>query len=381
MRKPDSRDNAGARRSLTANRLMNDLRGCERPDYDRERDSLIETLSSAPGIVAIGVFGEVGHPGISDLDCLVIAEDGKLATAHDRYARWRNADPDREYIFWHPPVFVSQSMLTPLTYLHTLEGLSWYYGSALIYRDSQFDESLYLYYVWITFLLPIAVRIVKSTDVSLRKALLVLKNLQRSVSVLAGPDDKDTDALSIKNGQLRSQVLLELGEGTVSADSQAKAQTLFVDTLIALIRQIDQTVSSKAECHERKAKQCSARLIGRNLLLTEGGDTVATMNRWAHRLQVPHFLFNFILDEEKHPSGMEHQKTKYIEAFNTVNRMAQQEGVASPGIAPFGYKPTVSVMRRIGRRVVWQRNSLAASILSRRSLQLNKEGLSVCEFP
>lgn len=124
-------------------------------EYDIEQEKYINNLKDVPGIVSINNFGNIGAPGLSDLDFLVVVEDdfnpkyaiklsckrglsileGKLSLNNLRI----NKDIYNNQILLHGPAVVKRSQLKYLNYIIYVPYLQTLYGEPI--TDNMFLPS------------------------------------------------------------------------------------------------------------------------------------------------------------------------------------------------------------------------------------------------
>ena len=164
----------------TRMRMIDDLdRFIQLRDYQNAYESWVAHIGNYEWALDLGRFGSFGFPGISDLDTIVIVDSGHLRAAMAAHDSWVKQSDSRQFLFFHPPVFVPYELVGQFHRLHSLQNLHWE-GALGAKSFSKCEESCQssLTVVWALFLLPIAFRLCKTQNGgSLRKILLVLKNL------------------------------------------------------------------------------------------------------------------------------------------------------------------------------------------------------------
>jgi hypothetical protein len=97
-------------------------------DYDHAREVFLSRASAEPAIKAVFEFGEVGCPGLSDLDFCVILDDEYKGSPSNLQAA---AFPEKiAYIMDHDPLFVSSSMAGNLAAFFPIFSARQLYGPA-----------------------------------------------------------------------------------------------------------------------------------------------------------------------------------------------------------------------------------------------------------
>jgi hypothetical protein len=202
-------------------RIADDLRrDLDRAAYTAATERLVALCASCGiGRKDLALFGEVGFPGVSDIDALAVGKPDALRRLAALHARAAVRDPDYGYLFWHPPVYVIEAMAGQAGVLHSLEGLRWLAGAGRdLGRPAGDDEGARLLRIlWFMFLLKVllGIRRTHAADqaLSLRLLLLVQKNLLHSSAAFAGAGE-GMPAGIIAADALRAQAMQQAGDGT-----------------------------------------------------------------------------------------------------------------------------------------------------------------------
>lgn len=157
-------------------------------DYEKIRDKFVKICEEC-GVSKENIvfFGTIGHPGISDLDAVVVSSPDLLKKIDVAFNYARSQSAVFSYIFCHPPVYVINKTINYLKYLHTLESLTPLVENSIFSDEvpipSGSDKKV-LNIVWFFFLtnvyLEIYKRALKGNTVSLRLILLVYNNVMHS---------------------------------------------------------------------------------------------------------------------------------------------------------------------------------------------------------
>lgn len=157
-------------------------------DYNKARNKFVKICEKC-GVSQknIAFFGGVGHPGISDLDALVVSSPDLLKKIDIAFNYERSQSAVFSYIFWHPPVYVINKTISYLKGLHTLENLTPLVKNSIFESNisiSSGSDKKILNIVWFCFLanvyLDIYKRVLKGNSVNLRLLLLVYNNIMHS---------------------------------------------------------------------------------------------------------------------------------------------------------------------------------------------------------
>lgn len=118
---------------MTTSRLSHDRpfqlidfpRLCDRRLYDRTIDKVVTNLSRHTFVDSVYQVGEVQHPGISDIDLLVVVHDA----AQSRASPFRTLSEEERYLFTHSCFLVPESLAPELANYSLLHGYRRLYGS------------------------------------------------------------------------------------------------------------------------------------------------------------------------------------------------------------------------------------------------------------
>lgn len=143
-----------------------------------------ETAAMEYGALSVGYFGNISWPSISDLDVLVCFQDSTYKEGVQRLNELIESSDQLSYCFMHSPVYVSESMMPWVKFVHTLNGLSITKGDLELNVENIADlsYSTFLNDIWSYYFLCLGSKIVDEIDYfSTRFLTLVLKNLHTSI--------------------------------------------------------------------------------------------------------------------------------------------------------------------------------------------------------
>lgn len=184
-------------------------------DYDAAKRSFIELCISCGSYMEnIGFFGNVGFPGISDIDALVLGTPDVIKDVDRCFSEMHAGDSRFCYLFWHPPVYIIDGTQSAISHLHTLENLQPVEEgsdlSGLLKSEEKCkgtNEALNI--AWFIFLIKIVAsqrrKLQKGQLVSLRLILLVYKNIFHSFSTFQAPEEVQ-DKAAVSPQKLRETV-------------------------------------------------------------------------------------------------------------------------------------------------------------------------------
>ena len=100
-------------------KIINDLKTLSIEDYDKCLCHIVDSLSKNKDIISIFQFGNVGFPGISDLDLLFVVDD--YCRYSEVYAEINAAiekSPNSSYCLYHPAIVVTHRQSQYLYLFH-----------------------------------------------------------------------------------------------------------------------------------------------------------------------------------------------------------------------------------------------------------------------
>ncbi|MCK0123655.1 hypothetical protein MWU76_04525 [Gelidibacter sp. F2691] len=221
-------------------------------DYERAyRD--VEKFAIANDAIAVGQFGEIKHPGISDLDVFVCFKDDDYKDGEEKMRSFIEQNGKFTYYFTHPTICISESMLEYLPYVHTVYNLNLTYNPQNIALNSvtnpKYKNTLNI--LWTLFLLPGAAHELEHiSKVPLRDLLLRLKNVHTSVDNINKLLGIKSNGVALSN-TIRNKAFVDLKSTRAEAEEALKEA---FETLTL-----------------RHGDKGSYAIIGRKLVLKEGG--------------------------------------------------------------------------------------------------------------
>ncbi len=169
--------------------LIDDVeRGLAREAYEEGYRAWKGHMSGFDWCMDTGRFGSLGEPGISDLDCAALVRDGCHQAAIDAHSTWLGLQPpERQYIFLHEPLFITEEARALAPLLHTLRDLQWDGEPRIALQGLPTESSLTVH---LAYALAVAPECARRTEqqgrLSLRLFLLFLKSLHASEEYWAG---------------------------------------------------------------------------------------------------------------------------------------------------------------------------------------------------
>jgi hypothetical protein len=118
-------------------KLIDFPRACDRDLYGRTVEKVVTVLSQHAFVRSIHQVGSVRHPGISDIDLLVVVDD----EAHSGMSPFETLTDEERYLFTHSCFLVPESLASELTAYSLLHGLRRLYGTTRPW-DSETDSAI-----------------------------------------------------------------------------------------------------------------------------------------------------------------------------------------------------------------------------------------------
>lgn len=171
-------------------RVVDDLpRSLTMDDYQAAQ-RFVQTLCSECGIEPerVGFFGNVGCPGISDIDVAIVGDAPRLTRVVEGFDRSCRESDWLRSMFRHPPLFLLEDCVKIAPRLHTLNGVSEPLRGLMFDGVDPIDSACpgatsydaLLHAMWFTFLIAFVAGLGRRGTISARRLLLVHKNLEYS---------------------------------------------------------------------------------------------------------------------------------------------------------------------------------------------------------
>ncbi len=165
-------------------RIYRDVQPLTPTEYGRVLDQFVGYVSGLPGVRAVFRFGGLSHPGVSDLDVLVVVSDDADAWTLGGIPAAAQGGALARYLFVHPPVVVPEAEVSRVRWVHTLYGLEQLWGESLELPPPPAEVRPWLNlaeYVDFTFSVRSVLRSFEGEDVGLRGVLLLLTSCVHSL--------------------------------------------------------------------------------------------------------------------------------------------------------------------------------------------------------
>ncbi|MBI4516409.1 MAG: hypothetical protein HY699_11410 [Deltaproteobacteria bacterium] len=301
--------------------------------YDEVRERLTGVLSGDARVLAVGAFGAVTHPGISDLDVLVVARNGEAAGLWRYLKQWIAGDAVASYLFTHPPLVVSAAMIPALGHVHALAGLHWQYRHEQCPLPPPLSGAgmEYLDLIYASFLLPGAAKLLGDGSVRLRFALLSLNGLHLFCEKLSGMLGASARQRR-RSGSIRRLVLkLPPADPRLGRLLGAEYRRA-VRQLCDLMNQVGETAGAP---RLGGLPRCLPR---RDTALIVPAATTAFQRHLGYvRLQVHAGVFRRLLAPWYAATVADAAAIEYQRAHQMLLALGQQEQIPPQFVTPFGY--------------------------------------------
>jgi hypothetical protein len=164
--------------------MYRDVQPLTLTDYHRVLGRFVGYVSRLPHVRAVFRFGGLRHPGISDLDVLVVVSDDADAWTLEGVLAATRGGALALYLFAHPPVVVPESAVDRVRWVHTLYGLEQLWGAPTEIPPPPRHVRPWLAlaeYVDFTFCVRSVLRSWEGENVGLRSLLLLLTSCVHSL--------------------------------------------------------------------------------------------------------------------------------------------------------------------------------------------------------
>lgn len=191
-------------------------------------------LESGISSKKIGFFGEISCPSVSDIDALVIGNNASIRKAQRKINSLVKESDYFSYCFQHNPIYILEDEVDSAKYLHTLNGARFPYSdsSEMIgkLKNDNFDHIKLLYIVWFTFLVKAASGLFTNKTISLRRLLLIDKNIEYSFNFFVDEINCHPDVSLISSSDLRKKIVYTQ---TLESRDEAEIIEIFHERFLA----------------------------------------------------------------------------------------------------------------------------------------------------
>lgn len=289
-------------------------------DYSKAYKDLEEYCVQNTNLILFGEFGNASFPSISDLDVFICLEDQNFLEDQHKIIDFIDSDEIRQYLFFHDPLIISESMLKFLKQFHTLYNLNFTYNKKnILITDSNTEQQELLNSIWTTYIMVIGPGILINPKLDIRDKLLVLKNICQSIVNI----DPDSDALYF-NKETRKQAI----NGLLTLVDVNK---IFKTKLIELY-QISENLQfgNIIDLKRKKYK------IERNMIIVKDDQNSFSFKEGKIYIHLNPEYFNFF-SQFYNKASMNPRIQIYIENAISLNKLCRKIKISYPFIAPFGF--------------------------------------------
>lgn len=292
-------------------------------EYDNAY-KLVEEYAISIGATIVGQFGEIKHPGISDLDMLLCFNDVDYKLCQDKIISFIEHNDYFNYVFMHPPVILCNSMLKSFPFVHTINNvkLTFNPNNLKLVSNLTLDYQNKLNILWTIFILPgLKHQAPLANFTGMRDLLLRLKNAHTSIDNLNALVNLPSNYLD-KSVSLRNQVF----------SNYEKCRILINDY-------INEALTLLSEFGVKKRKRFF--VVGRKLIVKEGNYAITTEGSITYYC-LPPLLFNVI---RAYFMGGDSDIELYLESYKEVEQIALDLNAKVPAVFLFRdykniHKPT-----------------------------------------
>jgi hypothetical protein len=322
-------------------------------DYSRAFDAFVTRAWRLPGVLAVGRFGNWGEPGISDIDGVVVVEDGEVAASRAALKGWIRQNAERSYLFWHPPLVLSRAALSHLAHLHSLDGLEWVEPPPLAPASMDDGGREHLDLVWATFITVIAGRIcAERLRSGARTGLLVLKNIHMALVRLSALNHEPSRALE-RTRSIRARCLAAAaGEG----EDRARVARALGEEFETACRHVMTSMDAWAATRQREFSPARAgRVWVRSDVRVERGTATRLHAGRIVRIEFNAPLFDLMLGPTAPAGGnaVAAAAARYKGHADAAVKISRKEGTPFPFIRPFNLPSPQPSFRRLLRSAYW----------------------------
>lgn len=272
---------------------------------------IVEEFAINIDAIMVGQFGEIKHPGISDLDVFICLKDEDYKKGQEDIRLFIEHNADLSYVFTHPPVCIAESMLPYLPFVHTINNLKLSYNKESLSLKNSLSANYIatLNTIWTLLILPELAYEAPLTDkTGLRDMLLRLKNAHTSLYNLQVINKENSKALETSR-RLRDTVFSDYETTRIKTEKELKE------------------VYQKLSNYKLNSKQKYC-IVGRRLLLKEGKyDTF--YYKHITILSLPPILYSTLKD---YFYKSKKEVNQYIHAFKAMEKISNDLGANMPAV-------------------------------------------------
>lgn len=152
-------------------------------DYEEVIDGYLTLLIKNPDVVSVYQLGTTAHPGLSDIDLIIIVKDVSRDFQWEQYSIQNLSDKEK-YLFMHEPFVVNESLARDLKFLYPMFNLNHLYGKKFKFNEPTPEHYLHFFiqeYVKGFMFWPD--RVIRKRKVDLRAMIPLLYSTKYSIDI------------------------------------------------------------------------------------------------------------------------------------------------------------------------------------------------------
>lgn len=210
-------------------KIKKDILKISREEYDKSVNNFVDNSKEMPFIKSVYLFGNIGSPGISDIDLfIVVSSKGNFEKIKKIILKnLRNSSKYSDYLYYHDPIIVTEKEAPYTKFFHTTKNLKLLYGNKINFKDI---KNPLIEKLWNTFFYRTYLNEHKKNIVSERRLLLILNNLSESIRY--NLSEKEGKKFKDKVERIRKEVL--------SGNNKSDSEKRLLDEGINILKKLEQ---------------------------------------------------------------------------------------------------------------------------------------------
>ncbi|GAB3512650.1 hypothetical protein GCM10027341_53640 [Spirosoma knui] len=305
----------------------------------------------------VALFGQVGFPGISDIDVLVINSSENIKRLSSIFEKERTISKNFRYLFCHEPAYVIENTIEDVCRIHSLEGVTSIEEDFTMlesYKQSiapqEKDILNIVWFITLTYLVAdMQKKAVIGPPISLRLILLTYKNILHSLN-LFNIDDYEIPNTIMSSTELRTWVKNNYSDKTSNYVWNKFILAYNFTTNIFDIfcqKKVTNNISSNK----------SSLIISKDLICKEADHTKVSIKLIISKIHVNTYAFKIINDYYNGRSNIK-EINDYIKSSANCKKAFMQASIRYCYLEPFMFPPT-----RLKNEVLFYLNRIKLSRL------------------
>ena len=278
----------------------------------------IEKYAIEQGATIVGKFGEIKHPGISDLDVFICLPDSEYKTKEQKIHNYIDTSKELTFFFTHPTVCISESMLNSFPYLHTVSNLHITYNRDNISIPEINTESYIqkLNELWVLLILPLVENLRNNIKhVPIRPILLRLKNLHTAIDNLSKQQGLISNEIE-KTTQIRNSVLKSPQGARSIIEKEIESS---YHRIISLINNYKPSSSNKSDYL----------IIGKKFVFQTGNFTLDS-SKEIIAYNLPYHFFKIVNAYYCPNKNSDNDLKQYFTAYKEIDKISEELNTSNP---------------------------------------------------